>query len=230
MKNFILIFSLVLFLSQNSFSKPLKQKDFLIVEILPSTLPLYDIKIEKDYDQTRYQVRQLHAFFIQKAKKYARFIILDFFYDDLGIEKIDNQLVEALKSFKNTAIALGGIYNDQYLLSHNKFLIASGYYGHIFYFKEENGILLYNQISSCIFENSPDDCSLFYDHITINVFKALKKPYFFPLMYFIPSETLIRFQRISYPSFNEKNKKNIKISQFFVFNLNYMVQYQLPCF
>ena len=36
--------------------------------------------------------------------------------------------------------------------------------------------------------------------------------------------------KFTYPSFNEKNKKNIKISQFFVFNLNYMVQYQLPCF
>lgn len=177
-------------------NRSLNVNDFLLVII--SHDDLLDAGIySKDEDSLRYQIRLLHTKFIMLAKNIAKYMILDTWYPDKGIKKIDKLLLKELKSVDNISFGWGGLENGKNVQTEIDFLDTIKEPCHfIFRYLNENE-LTFNRIEYFDISDGKHVKKLPFKHISFVLFNYLKIPYEEKDVYKINTSEIIEFKKIS---------------------------------
>jgi len=213
-----LLFIFLTFLSFSCQEKPLTINDFIIIEITDEVLNKYNIPSDISYDQIRYRFRELHTIFLRNVRDLAKFIILDFFYDDHGIEKIDNKFINELYTLNNVCICAGGIYKGDLYSTHSSFSNASKYTGHTFYQKDNLDGYWVPKYKRLPVNNDDETSGKDFKYVSIILLNHLNIDCNFRSYVYVKSDEINRFKRINFTNFLKntniaKNKIVILIAQ-----------------
>ncbi|MBN1898902.1 MAG: hypothetical protein JW827_09005 [Spirochaetes bacterium] len=182
----------------------LTKKDFLIVEIKDQDLELLGMDKGESEDEIRLRMRVLHSHFLDTFRNRARYLVLDFWYDDKGDKNIDSQLVESMKKTTNMTFAVGGIQDDELYLSLPQFTSAVKKVSHVFIrYHKKDGAIIESSININFFLHSKNFAvNIFLEqeikHLSLVVLDALHIPYRAGRKIHLPAKAISRFRRIPY--------------------------------
>ncbi|MCB1178596.1 MAG: CHASE2 domain-containing protein, partial [Leptospiraceae bacterium] len=167
---FIILISTIVFCKKQERLTP---DDFIIVTIDDNDISKENLD---NVDDLRFHNRKLQAEFLKKTKQDAKYIILDYYYPDYGIEDIDFELIKEMREVQNITIGIGGYFNDELEVTEELFLDSVEEVSHYFFKSDSEGNLFFKN-NLKLYSSDSEDPVLEVRHASLVVLDYLKIPF-----------------------------------------------------